>query len=93
MSFDPSALPNLHAETQALHAGQKPDPATNARAVPIYATTSYVFDDAAHAARLFGGWPRGVASGPASAPVGVSRGFVPRGGTVISAGSSPACAR
>jgi O-acetylhomoserine (thiol)-lyase len=41
-------------ETQALHAGQKPDPTTNARAVPIYATTSYVFDDAAHAARLFG---------------------------------------
>ena len=41
-------------ETRALHAGQKPDPATNARAVPIYATTSYVFDDAAHAARLFG---------------------------------------
>ncbi len=40
-------------ETLALHAGQKPDPATNARAVPIYATTSYVFDDAAHAARLF----------------------------------------
>jgi O-acetylhomoserine (thiol)-lyase len=54
MSFDPSALPNLHTETQALHAGQMPDPATNARAVPIYATTSYVFDDAAHAARLFG---------------------------------------
>ena len=54
MSFDPSALPNLHAETQALHAGQKPDPSTNARAVPIYATTSYVFDDADHAARLFG---------------------------------------
>jgi O-acetylhomoserine (thiol)-lyase len=43
-----------HAETLALHAGQKPDPATNARAVPIYATTSYVFNDAAHAARLFG---------------------------------------
>ena len=42
------------AETLALHAGQKPDPATNARAVPIYATTSYVFNDAAHAARLFG---------------------------------------
>jgi O-acetylhomoserine (thiol)-lyase len=40
-------------ETLALHAGQQPDPATNARAVPIYATTSYVFDDAAHAARLF----------------------------------------
>jgi O-acetylhomoserine (thiol)-lyase len=44
----------LHAETLALHAGQKPDPATNARAVPIYATTSYVFNDAAHASRLFG---------------------------------------
>ncbi len=41
-------------ETLALHAGQKPDPVTNARAVPIYATTSYVFSDAAHAARLFG---------------------------------------
>ena len=33
---------------------QTPDPATNARAVPIYATTSYVFNDSAHAARLFG---------------------------------------
>ena len=39
--------------TLALHAGQTPDPTTHARAVPIYATTSYVFDDAAHAARLF----------------------------------------
>ncbi len=46
--------PKLHPETLALHAGQKVDPTTNARAVPIYATTSYVFDDAAHAARLFG---------------------------------------
>ncbi len=54
MSFDPSALPTLRDETQALHAGQVPDPTTHARAVPIYATTSYVFDDAAHAARLFG---------------------------------------
>jgi O-acetylhomoserine (thiol)-lyase len=54
MTFDPSALPGLRPETQALHAGQQPDPTTNARAVPIYATTSYVFDDAAHAARLFG---------------------------------------
>jgi len=44
----------LRDETLALHAGQRPDPATNARAVPIYATTSYVFNDAAHAARLFG---------------------------------------
>jgi O-acetylhomoserine (thiol)-lyase len=40
-------------ETLQLHAGQKPDPATNARAVPIYQTTSYVFNDAEHAATLF----------------------------------------
>ncbi len=53
-SFDPSALGNLRPETQAIHAGQIPDPTTKSRAVPLYATTSYVFDDAAHAARLFG---------------------------------------
>ena len=41
-------------ETLALHAGQVPDPTTNARAVPIYQTTSYVFNDADHAAALFG---------------------------------------
>ena len=40
-------------DTRALHAGQRPDPATNARAVPIYQTTSYVFNDTAHAASLF----------------------------------------
>ncbi len=40
-------------ETLALHAGQEPDSATNARAVPIYQTTSYVFNDAEHAADLF----------------------------------------
>jgi len=39
--------------TLALHAGQKPDPATHARAVPIYATSSYVFTDTDHAANLF----------------------------------------
>jgi O-acetylhomoserine (thiol)-lyase len=39
--------------TLALHAGQKPDPATGARAVPIYQTTSYVFRDTEHAANLF----------------------------------------
>ncbi len=54
MSFNPDALGELRPETKALHAGQAPDPTTHARAVPIYATTSYVFDDAAHAARLFG---------------------------------------
>ena len=40
-------------ETIALHGGQEPDPTTNARAVPIYQTTSFVFDDAQHAADLF----------------------------------------
>jgi len=49
-------MPNDHAfgfATRALHAGQQPDSATGARAVPIYQTTSYVFDDTAHAAALF----------------------------------------
>jgi O-acetylhomoserine (thiol)-lyase len=40
-------------ETRAIHAGAAPDPATGARATPIYQTTSYVFDDADHAATLF----------------------------------------
>src|SRR5271154_3528183 len=39
--------------TRALHAGQRPDAETGARAVPIYQTTSYVFEDTAHAAALF----------------------------------------
>ncbi|NJK81500.1 MAG: homocysteine synthase [Chloroflexaceae bacterium] len=41
-------------DTLALHGGQQPDPTTGARAVPIYATTSYNFKDTDHAARLFG---------------------------------------
>ena len=40
-------------DTLSLHAGQQPDPATGARAVPIYQTTSYVFDDTDHAAALY----------------------------------------
>lgn len=45
----------LHFETLQLHVGQEqPDPATDARAVPIYQTTSYVFRDSAHAAARFG---------------------------------------
>src|SRR3954471_7480616 len=40
--------------TLAVHGGQSVDPTTKSRAVPIYQTTSYVFDDADHAARLFG---------------------------------------
>lgn len=42
-----------HFDTLAVHGGQSSDPATKARAVPIYQTTSYTFDDADHAARLF----------------------------------------
>jgi O-acetylhomoserine (thiol)-lyase len=41
-------------ETLQVHAGQQPAPGTNARAVPIYQTTSYTFNDSDHAARLFG---------------------------------------
>ncbi|GIO37622.1 homocysteine synthase [Paenibacillus antibioticophila] len=41
-------------ETLAIHAGQEPDPVTNSRAVPLYQTTSYVFNDTEHAANLFG---------------------------------------
>ena len=41
-------------ETEALHAGQVVDPATGSRSVPLYQTTSYVFNDTAHAANLFG---------------------------------------
>ncbi|KAJ1809344.1 hypothetical protein LPJ56_004548, partial [Coemansia sp. RSA 2599] len=43
----------LRFETLALHAGQTPDPATNARAVPIYQTTSFVFNGPEHVANLF----------------------------------------
>src|SRR3954463_5530938 len=45
---------SYHPDTLAVHAGQAPDPTTNSRAVPIYATTSYVFNDTQHAADLFG---------------------------------------
>jgi O-acetylhomoserine (thiol)-lyase len=43
----------LGFETLALHAGQAPDPTTNSRVVPIYQTTSFVFNDTEHAANLF----------------------------------------
>jgi O-acetylhomoserine (thiol)-lyase len=45
---------NLGFNTRALHAGYDPDPTTKARAVPIYQTTSFTFDDSADAAALFG---------------------------------------
>ena len=44
----------LGFDTRALHAGYDPDPPTHARAVPIYQTTSFAFDNSDHAARLFG---------------------------------------
>ena len=59
---DPDALPTrppmsgpryINFDTLSLHAGQQPDPATGARATPIYQTTSYVFRDSDHAAALF----------------------------------------
>jgi O-acetylhomoserine (thiol)-lyase len=49
---DPTA--HWSFETKQIHAGQSPDPATNARALPIYQTTSYTFNDTTHAAALFG---------------------------------------
>src|SRR6476659_10703361 len=48
----PDAKPQ-HLATLAVHAGQSPDPATGSRAVPICQTTSYLFQDADHAGRLF----------------------------------------
>jgi O-acetylhomoserine (thiol)-lyase len=50
--IDPTA--SWAFETKQVHAGQTPDIATGARALPIYQTTSYVFDDTTHAAALFG---------------------------------------
>ncbi|MBP2644878.1 MAG: mdeA 3 [Firmicutes bacterium] len=48
------ALPEkLHFDTLTVHGGQEPDPTTGSRAVPIYQTASYVFNDADHAANLF----------------------------------------
>lgn len=43
----------MKLETLCLHGGQQPDPTTNSRAVPVYRTTSYVFDSTEHAANLF----------------------------------------
>ena len=44
----------MKLETQCLHAGYKPEPTTNSCAVPVYKTSSYVFNDTEHAANLFG---------------------------------------
>jgi len=53
MSDKQTAAATPHFATLAVHGGQEADPTTKARAVPIYQTTSYLFDDADHAARLF----------------------------------------
>ncbi|PAU94490.1 O-acetylhomoserine aminocarboxypropyltransferase [Aliifodinibius salipaludis] len=53
MSTNEKEERNLKFETLQLHAGQEPDPTTGSRAVPIYQTTSYEFDDTEHAATLF----------------------------------------
>src|SRR3954468_3949617 len=50
----PMTEPNWSFETKQIHAGQSADSATGARALPIYQTTSYVFNDTDHAANLFG---------------------------------------
>ncbi|MEL6820270.1 MAG: O-acetylhomoserine aminocarboxypropyltransferase/cysteine synthase [Calditrichota bacterium] len=49
-----SANKNYRFETLQLHAGQEPDPTTGSRAVPLYQTTSFTFENAEHAAKLFG---------------------------------------
>ncbi|KAF4622468.1 hypothetical protein D9613_009314 [Agrocybe pediades] len=54
MASEPQFHRQPEFDTIQLHGGQKPDPATNARAVPIYASTSFVFNDSAHGADLFG---------------------------------------
>src|SRR5271154_2286402 len=51
---DPKIDRPLGFNTRALHAGYAPDPTTHARAVPIYQSTSFVFDNSDHAAALFG---------------------------------------
>jgi O-acetylhomoserine (thiol)-lyase len=54
MNMQGSKLADYGFNTLSVHAGAAPDPATGARATPIYQTTSYVFDDVDHAASLFG---------------------------------------
>ena len=53
MSATPDPSENWKFETKQIHSGAHPDPTTNARATPIYQTTSYVFNSAEHAEKLF----------------------------------------
>ena len=67
----------LRFETLQLHAGQEtPDPATGARAVPIYQTASYVFDNSAHAAARFGLTDPGNIYGRLTNPTQIGRAHV-----------------
>jgi hypothetical protein len=78
--------------TLCLHAGQIPDPTTGSRAVPIYQTTSYVFDSADHAASLFNLQTFGNVYSRISNPtvaVFEERVAALEGGTVISRHASP----
>ncbi|WP_287001637.1 PLP-dependent transferase, partial [Gordonia sp. UBA7860] len=54
VDVDQNPADNWSFETKQIHAGQTADAATNARALPIYQTTSYTFNDTTHAANLFG---------------------------------------
>ena len=54
VDVDQNPADNWSFETKQIHAGQSADAATNARALPIYQTTSYTFNDTTHAANLFG---------------------------------------
>ena len=53
-AFETMSGHELKFETLQVHAGQTPDPTTNSRALPIYQTTSYCFNDSKHGADLFG---------------------------------------
>jgi O-acetylhomoserine (thiol)-lyase len=64
MSAEDNPTADWSFETKQIHAGQSPDAATNARALPIYQTTSYTFNNTDHAAALFS-WPSPATSTPA----------------------------
>src|SRR5258708_38812605 len=85
---------SLQFDTLSLHAGQRPDPVTGARAVPIYFTTSFVFRDADHAAALFnmerGGHVYSRISHPTNAVLGERMAALEGGAGAIATASGPA---
>ena len=86
-------------ETLSVHAGAAPDPATGARAQPIYQTTAYVFEDADHAAALFNlqtvGFIYSRLSNPTNAALEARLATLEggRGCTVASSGHAARCSR